>query len=109
MQAVITNLTDPPDTGASRGAAPPQTGFSAVFRREDDQICHTRCGSPLGFRGVRGRQEADFYCLTCTSTVTVPVVVLEAVFDAPATPPLRVVAGRGRREKPASTGTRQAA
>ena|SRR5688572_27491584 len=109
MQAAIVYENPASDPFVETGPAPQAMGFSAVFRREDDEICHARCGSPLGFRGVRGRQEADFYCLRCTATVSVPVVVLETLLGAPATPPLRVVAGRGRREKSASAEATRAA
>ena len=109
MQAAIVHENPASDTPVATGPAPQAVGFSAVFRREDDEICHARCGSPLGFRGVRGRHEADFYCLKCTATVTVPVVVLETLLGAPAAAPLRVVAGRGRREKSARAEVTQAA
>lgn len=62
------------------GACP--TGFSAVFRDGEGQVHHERCGVPLAFCGVRGRQEADFYCLTCMASVTVPLVVLEGLAAA---------------------------
>jgi hypothetical protein len=51
----------------------------AVFRRADDTMCHTRCGRPLAFHGVRGLLEADFYCYACLTHVTIPLPVLDTV------------------------------
>lgn len=51
----------------------------AVFRLVDDTLCHTRCGRPLAFHGVRGLIEADFYCYTCLTHVTIPVAVLHTL------------------------------
>jgi hypothetical protein len=49
----------------------------AVFRRADDTICHTRCGRQLALQGVRGLLEADFYCYTCLTHVSLPLSLLE--------------------------------
>jgi len=49
----------------------------AVFRRPDDTICHARCGRQLALQGVRGLIEADFYCYTCLTHVSLPVTVLD--------------------------------
>lgn len=49
----------------------------AVFRRPDDTICHARCGRQLAWQGVRVLLEADFYCYTCLTHVSLPVSVLE--------------------------------
>jgi hypothetical protein len=99
MAAAIAPPDQPTAPDAGGGPPPAATGFSAVFRREDDEICHTRCRAPLGYRGIRGREEVDFYCLSCTATVTVPAVLLASLLGAPAGPPLRVVAARGKRER----------
>ena len=48
----------------------------AMFRLADDTVCHTRCGRPLTFQGVRGLLEADFYCYACVTHVTIPLAVL---------------------------------
>lgn len=51
----------------------------AVYRRADDTICHSRCDRPLSFQGVRAALEADFYCYTCLTHVTLPLAVLDTV------------------------------
>ena len=51
----------------------------AVFRLVDDTVCHTRCGRPLAFHGVRALIEADFYCYACLAHVTIPVAVLDTL------------------------------
>ena len=81
----------PEPSAAARLEARP-TGFSAVFRGEDDQVYHGRCRSCLAFYGIRARLEADFYCLVCMCSVTVPVVVLERLAVAtPHVAPLTLV------------------
>jgi hypothetical protein len=62
-----------------RARPDPPPRVVAVFRRADDAVCHSRCGRPLGFQGVRGLIEADFYCYACLTHVTIPVAVLEAM------------------------------
>lgn len=47
-----------------------------AFRRDDNTVCHGRCGRPLSLQGVRGLLEADFYCYACLAHVTLPLVVL---------------------------------
>jgi hypothetical protein len=48
-----------------------------VFRRPDGTICHARCARQLVLQGLRGLVEADFYCYTCLTHVSLPVSVLE--------------------------------
>jgi hypothetical protein len=55
----------------------PSPRVVAVFRRADDSICHTRCGRQLALQGVRGLVEADFYCYSCLTHVSLPVSLLE--------------------------------
>jgi hypothetical protein len=55
----------------------PSPRVVAVFRRSDDTICHSRCGRQLALQGVRGLMEADFYCYTCLTHVSLPVSLLE--------------------------------
>jgi hypothetical protein len=55
----------------------PSPRVVAVFRRADDTICHSRCGRQLALQGVRGLMEADFYCYTCLTHVSLPVSLLE--------------------------------
>ncbi len=55
----------------------------AVFRRADGTVCHTRCGRSLALQGLRGDQEADFYCYACLAHVTLPVAVLADLPVAP--------------------------
>jgi hypothetical protein len=80
------------------GRCEPATGYSAVVRRAGGVVYHRRCGQPLDFRGIRAQQEADFYCFTCTGSVTVPLIVLEQPAPEVREPvALRVVpGGRGR-------------
>jgi hypothetical protein len=63
--------------GAGVAHEPPPRMVS-VYRR-GDSVCHARCGRPLALHGVRGLIEADFYCYSCLSHVTLPLVVLDAV------------------------------
>jgi hypothetical protein len=63
--------------GAAVALEPPPR-MVAVYRRGDD-VCHARCGRPLALQGVRGLIEADFYCYSCLSHVTIPVAVLDSV------------------------------
>ncbi|MGH7389294.1 MAG: hypothetical protein ACREM3_07520 [Candidatus Rokuibacteriota bacterium] len=64
--------------GCHDAAAGPPPRMVAVYRR-GDAVCHARCGRPLALQGVRGLIEADFYCYTCLTHVTIPLVVLDAV------------------------------
>jgi hypothetical protein len=57
----------------------PAPRITAVFRRPDDTVCHARCGRPLSLQGVRGVLEADFYCLSCLTHVTLPLAILETL------------------------------
>lgn len=50
-----------------------------VYRDDDDMVCHGRCRRPLSLHGIRGLLEADFYCYTCLSHVTIPLTVLRNV------------------------------
>lgn len=50
-----------------------------VFRRPDDTVCHARCGRPLALQGVRALLEADFYCYSCLTHVTLPLAVLDSM------------------------------
>jgi len=65
-----------PDTAIT--TAEPAPRMSAVYRR-GDTVCHARCGRPLALQGVRGLIEADFYCYTCLTHVTIPIAVLDDV------------------------------
>ncbi len=65
-------------------AAMPSPAPVAAFRRQDNTVCHGRCGRPLSLQGVRGLIEADFYCYACLMHVTLPLVVLDRL---PAEPP----------------------
>lgn len=47
--------------------------------RTDEALHHARCGRELSFLGLRGGQEADFYCTTCLAHVTLPLTMLEDV------------------------------
>jgi hypothetical protein len=67
----IPDVTTPPER------PDPAPRVVAVFRRADDTICHTRCGRQLALQGVRGLLEADFYCYTCLTHVSLPVSLLE--------------------------------
>jgi len=68
-----------PVTIAPEPSTSPVPPVVAAFRRPDDTLCHGRCGKPLSFQGVRGLIEADFYCLTCLSHVTIPLGVLQTI------------------------------
>ncbi|MBI3635337.1 MAG: hypothetical protein HY216_03825 [Candidatus Rokubacteria bacterium] len=57
----------------------PATPPVAAFRRDDNTVCHGRCGRPLSLQGVRGLLEADFYCYACLAHVTLPLVVLDSL------------------------------
>lgn len=57
----------------------PRPRLMAVFRRADDTVCHARCGRPLSLQGIRGLLEADFYCLSCLTHVSLPVAVLDTL------------------------------
>ncbi len=67
-------VTMPPAPAPS--PAPPVV---VAFRRADDTVCHGRCGKPLSLQGVRGLIEADFYCYSCLTHVTLPLGVLQAM------------------------------
>ena len=56
----------------------PPPRMVAVYRR-GDTVCHARCGRPLALQGVRGLIEADFYCYSCLTHVTLPIAVLDSV------------------------------
>ena len=51
----------------------------AVYRRPDNTLCHARCGRQLILQGVRGQEEADFYCYTCLTHVSLLVSMLDEV------------------------------
>jgi hypothetical protein len=58
---------------------PPHPAVTAVFRRQDDTLHHTRCGQPLAFQGIRALLEADFYCYRCLAHVSMPLSALQGV------------------------------
>ena len=47
-----------------------------VYLTTQGGLHHSRCGRQVGYQGSRGRQEHDFYCLTCREHITLPQIVL---------------------------------
>ena len=68
-----------PATIAPAPSTSPAPTVVAAFRRPDDTVYHGRCRKPLSFQGVRGLIEADFYCLSCLTHVTIPIGVLQTI------------------------------
>jgi hypothetical protein len=66
----------------AKAAVPPSR---SVFRH-GETMYHARCKSPLALQGIRAMLEADFYCFTCLSHVTIPLAALDLVPVVPETP-----------------------
>jgi hypothetical protein len=45
----------------------------------DGGLHHTRCNQRLSLHGHRAGLELDFYCLTCTESVTIPFCVVDRI------------------------------
>ena len=76
----------------------PPTVRMAMYFSAEGTLHHTRCRSPLHFRGIRAEIESDFFCLTCHEHVAVPrfavsQIPIETESDRPKveTPVVRLV------------------
>ena len=50
----------------------PPTLQMTIYFSADGTLHHTRCRTPLHFRGIRAEIESDFFCTTCHEHVAVP-------------------------------------
>jgi hypothetical protein len=55
------------------------TEVMTVYMALDGGLHHTRCNQRLSLHGQRAGLELDFYCLTCTESVTIPFCVVERI------------------------------
>ena len=55
------------------------TEVMTVYMAMDGGLHHTRCNQRLSLHGKRAGLELDFYCLTCTESVTIPFCILERI------------------------------
>lgn len=55
------------------------TEVMTVYMALDGGLHHTRCNQRLSLHGHRAGLELDFYCLTCTESVTIPFCVVERI------------------------------
>ena len=55
--------------------------FVTVYMALDGGLHHSRCSQRLALHGQRAGQELelDFYCLTCTESVTIPFCVVDRI------------------------------
>ena len=91
----------PPAAPAPRAPQPlrPATVQMTMFFSPEGVLHHTRCRSPLHFRGIRAEIESDFFCLTCHEHVAVPrfavsqipVEEMEGTRSTAASPVVRLV------------------
>ena len=66
-----TTLSTPPVSREPQPLRPPTVQMTMYFSPEG-VLHHTRCRSPLHFRGIRAEVESDFWCATCHEHVAVP-------------------------------------
>jgi len=55
------------------------TEVMTVYMALDGGLHHTRCNQRLSLHGKRAGLELDFYCLTCTESVTIPFCVVDRI------------------------------
>ena len=55
------------------------TEVMTVYMALDGGLHHARCNQRLSLHGQRAGLELDFYCLTCTESVTIPFCVVERI------------------------------
>ena len=55
------------------------TEVITVYMALDGGLHHARCNRRLSLHGQRAGLELDFYCLTCTESVTIPFCVVERI------------------------------
>ena len=69
-----TDLIASPAPSAPRAPQPlrPPTLRMTMYFSADGTLHHTRCRTPLAFRGIRAEIESDFFCTTCHEHVAVP-------------------------------------
>jgi hypothetical protein len=55
------------------------TEVMTVYMALDGGLHHARCNQRLSLHGQRAGLELDFYCLTCTESVTIPFCVVDRI------------------------------
>jgi len=55
------------------------TEVMTVYMALDGGLHHARCNRRLSLHGQSAGLELDFYCLTCTESVTIPFCVVERI------------------------------
>ena len=55
------------------------TEVMTVYMAMDGGLHHTRCNQRLSLHGKRAGLELDFYCLTCTESVTITFCILDRI------------------------------